>query len=321
MGTPDEVLAWLLDGDVSVQYQTRRDLLDDDPELQSRMVTEGYAAALLAARSPVGGWGRAYYQPKWTSTHYTLLELRNLGLAPDQPIACEAVAGVLRDHLRPDGGIDPGAGWTDTCVNGMALDFCAWFGGHPPSLALMVDWLLDKPLPDGGFNCRADRSGATHSSHHTTVSVLEGLATYLDRGHQHRRTEVEAVIAGCADYLLAHRLFRSHRTGEVIHAEFVRLHHPPRWHFDVLRGLDALAAAGVSWDPRLDDAIAVLSSLRRPDGRWPSGRSWPGETHATLDREHRSRWLTLRALRVLRSFGEAGASSSPSRPPRMHAGQ
>jgi hypothetical protein len=303
MDASEEVVAWLLDGDVSVRYQTRRDLLDDDdPTLQARMSSEGYAAALLAARSAGGGWGRAYYQPKWTSTHYTLLELRNLGLAPDEPVAREAVARVLRDHLRPDGGIDPGAGWSDTCVNGMALSFCSWFGGEPSALARMVDWLLGERLPDGGFNCRADRSGATHSSHHTTVSVLEGLATYLSSGQDHRRPEVESAVSGCADYLLAHRLFRSHRTGEVIHPEFVRLHHPPRWHFDVLRGLDALAAAGVPPDPRMDDALWVLSSLRRPDGTWPPGRTWPGETHVPMDRADRSRCLTLHALRVLRGY-------------------
>jgi len=46
---------------------------------------------------------------------------------------CEKVAALAADghlsldYLRPDGGIDPGAGWTDTCVNGMALGFCAVF--------------------------------------------------------------------------------------------------------------------------------------------------------------------------------------------------
>lgn len=296
----DQVLAWLLDGDIAVEYRTRRDLLDDDrSELQARMATEGYAAALLAARSVGGGWGRAYYQPKWTSTHYTLLELRNLGLARDHAIAREEVGGVLRDHLRPDGGIDPGGGWTDTCINGMALGFCAWFRGDPEALARMTDWLLGQSMPDGGYNCHLHRSGATHASHHTTVSVLEGLTTYLSHGPDHRRAEVETTIAGCADYLLRHRLFRSHRTGEVIHPEFVRLHHPPRWHFDVLRGLDALAAAEVPQDPRMDDALEVLSDLRRADGTWPAGRSWPGRTHVPMDQAHRSRWLTLGALRVL----------------------
>jgi len=303
MEPSDETIAWLLDGDLSVEYQTRRDLLDDDvPELQARMATEGYAAALLAARSAGGGWGRAYYQPKWTSTHYTLLELRNLGLAPDHPVARAAVDAVLRDHLRPDGGIDPGGGWTDTCVNGMALGFCTWFDGDPEALARMVDWLLGQSMRDGGFNCHLHRSGATHPSHHTTVSVLEGLTTYRSRGHDHRRAEVEATMGGCADYLLRHHLFRSHRTGEVIHPEFGRLHHPPRWHFDILRGLDALAAAGVPSDSRMDDGLSLLLSLRRADGTW-SGRSWPGQTHVPLDRADRSRCLTLTALRVLRRYG------------------
>ena len=86
---------------------------------------------------------------------------------------------------------------------------------------------------------------------------------------------MEAATAGAADYFLAHHLFRSHRTGEAIHPEFVRPHHPPRWHFDVFRGLDALRAAGVLRDPRMDDAVEVLLSQRRSDGTWPAGRSWP----------------------------------------------
>jgi hypothetical protein len=133
--------------------------------------------------------------------------------------------------------------------------------------------------------------------------VLEGFATYLSRGHQHRRDEVGTAVGRCADYFLEHRLFRSHRTGEVIHPEFVRPHHPPRWHFDVLRGLDALAAAGVPYDSRMDDALGVLVSLRRSDGTWPAGRTWTGQTHVSMDRALRSRFVTLQAQRVLRTFG------------------
>jgi hypothetical protein len=44
--------------------------------------------------------------------------------------------------------------------------------------------------------------------------------------------------------------------------EFTRLHHPARWHFDVLRGLDALADAGVSHDSRMDAGLELLVGLR-----------------------------------------------------------
>ena len=59
------ILAWLLDGDVSLQYLAYRDLLGQDrPELQRRIAAEGWGAAYLAQRNPDGSWGRGFYQPK-----------------------------------------------------------------------------------------------------------------------------------------------------------------------------------------------------------------------------------------------------------------
>ena len=60
-----------------------RDLLGhEDASLQARIATEGIGAALLAARGQEGHWGRGFYQPKWTSSHYTLLQLSQIGLDP-----------------------------------------------------------------------------------------------------------------------------------------------------------------------------------------------------------------------------------------------
>ena len=55
----------------------------------------------------------------------------------------------------------------------------------------------------------------THASLHTTISVLEGLRHY----ELHRRRKLRAVRAAALrgrEFLLAHRLFRSHRTGEIM---------------------------------------------------------------------------------------------------------
>lgn len=300
-------VAWLLDGDVAVEYQTRRDLLDDDrPDLQARIAQEGYGAQLLAARGPDGHWGRGFYQPKWTSSHYTLLELRELALPRDNPVATGTVTMILTTERGADGGINPSGtiAASDACINGMALGYSAWFGADPALLEGVVDLLLDLRMPDGGFNCRVNRSGATHSSLHTTVCVMEGVTTYLGLGNAYRAEELSEALGSSAEFLLRHRLFRSERTGEVIHPELVRLHHPTRWHFDVLRGLAALAAAGVARDPRMDEALEIVVDRRRPDGRWTAGRSYPGVTHIPAERGNRpSPWVTLNALRVLRRYG------------------
>ena len=73
------ILDWLLSGDVALQYQASRDLLGEDrPDLRARIATEGWGARLLACRNDDGSWGERFYQPKWTSTHYTLLDLKTL---------------------------------------------------------------------------------------------------------------------------------------------------------------------------------------------------------------------------------------------------
>lgn len=305
MPTP-EVIEWLLSGDVAVQYQTTRDLLGrDDPELRARIATEGQGAALLEARGDDGHWGRGFYAPKWTSSHYTLLELKNLALAPDNEAARATVDLILRTEKGPDGGLNPSAGipHSDVCINGMALDYATYFGAPEEQLQSLVDLLLMLRMPDGGFNCRLNRSGARHSSLHTTICTLEGITEYLRHGYTYRADELREAAGEAVEFLLRHRLYRSEQTGKVIDAEFTRMHHPPRWHYDILRALDALRDAGVPHDPRMDEALAFLRARRRPDGRWVANRGYPGMTHVPPTRGGQpSRWVTLIALRVLAAY-------------------
>lgn len=301
-----EVIEWLLSGDVAVQYQTTRDLLGrDDPELRARIATEGLGADVLAARGDDGHWGRGFYQPKWTSSHYTLLELVNLGLPGDNQAARETVDLILRTEKGRDGGLNPSAAIThsDVCINGMALGYSAHFGAAEEQLHSVVDLLLELRMPDGGFNCRLNRSGARHSSLHTTISTVEGITEYLRDGYTHRADELREAAAASVEFLMRHRLYRSEHTGQAIDPEFTRLHHPPRWHYDILRALDALRDARVAHDPRMDDALAVLRARRRADGRWVANRGYPGMTHVPSPRGGQpSRWVTLIALRVLAAY-------------------
>jgi hypothetical protein len=134
---------------------------------------------------------------------------------------------------------------------------------------------------------------------HTTISVLEGLRLLeLHRGRDVR--SLRAAQRRGREFLLVHRLFRSHRTGNVIKSEFARFAFPPRWHYDILRALDYFQAVGAPRDPRLSEAIDIVRSRRREDGRWPLEYSYKGKTHFQLERIGApSRWNTLRALRVL----------------------
>jgi hypothetical protein len=158
-------------------------------------------------------------------------------------------------------------------------------------------------LPDGGWNCRSVR-GDTHSSLHTTISALEALLEYETADGRLARYTREA-RERAHEFLYIHRMFRSHRTGEVIDDRMTRFSFPPQWHYDALRGLDYLRAAGAPKDARVAGAIELVRKRRSADGTWPLQNIYRGTHHFPLESAGRpSRWNTLRALRVLRWWGE-----------------
>ncbi|NNE78198.1 MAG: hypothetical protein HKN31_14140, partial [Pricia sp.] len=124
------IVQWLLEGDFSIQYQVYRDLLSErSNDLRDRIAQEGWGAKFLSKRNPNGHWGREFYQPKWTSTHYTLLDLRNLCISPDNPLIKESITRVLKTCKTADGGIlILKAKKSDVCVNGMFLNYASYFG-------------------------------------------------------------------------------------------------------------------------------------------------------------------------------------------------
>ena len=118
------IIEWLLQGDVSLQYQAHRDLLDNDrPDLQARIAHEGWGAAFLMKQNSNGHWGNGFYQPKWISTHYTLLDIRNLNMPRYCIEAKTAIKLILQNEKGIDGGISPARtiSNSDVCINSLAL--------------------------------------------------------------------------------------------------------------------------------------------------------------------------------------------------------
>ena len=139
---------------------------------------------------------------------------------------------------------------------------------------------------------------------HTTILTLEGIHRYLRTGYRYRADELANAAAESREFLLRHSLFRSDRTGEVIKDEFLRISFPPRWKYNVLRALDHFRAADAPWDERMRDAMDVVLTKRRPDGRWPLQAAHPGQVHFRMEEPRQpSRWNTLIALRVLKTYG------------------
>lgn len=295
-----EVIDWLLQGDPAIRWQVQRDLLSARRPIwraeQARVAQQGWGARLLAERGRDGQWGGGLYTPKWTSTTYTLLELRRLGLPSDHEAAIESANLLLEQRVWMRG---PRSDYWEACVAGFALSAGSWFEADAPAREALVAEVLAAQMPDGGWNCRRPK-GATHSSFHTTINVLEGLRDYIAADGR-RRKEARAAEARAHEFFAQHQLYRSHRTGRVVDVKMTRTPFPPRWRHDVLRTLDYLRAAGAPRDERLRDPIELIEAGRRSDDRWLQQAGQSGRVWLTLEPAGKpGRWNTLRALRVLR---------------------
>ena len=145
----NRLLHWLLEGDVAIQYQVYRDLLGtDNSTLQNRIATEGWGARLLSFRKKEGHWGQRFYQPKWTSTHYTILDLKNLAISQDNGVIKQSIKQVVKTLKGPDGGIFPigKEQKSDVCVNGMFLNYASYFKISSSDLRSIVDFLLEEHI-------------------------------------------------------------------------------------------------------------------------------------------------------------------------------
>ncbi|HEY7975221.1 MAG TPA: hypothetical protein VID72_07755, partial [Ktedonobacterales bacterium] len=227
------------------------------------------------------------------------------GVDPTTDAVRRAIARV-QAHSRWEHDNEPYfEGEVEPCINGQAVAIGAYFGVDVRGI---VNRLLTEQMEDDGWNCEQE-NGSTRGSFDTTINVLEGLLAF------ERATGGDAKVAAARirgqEYLLRRGLLRRLSTGGTITpstGDWLKFSFPNGWHYDILRGLDYLREAGVAPDERIAEALGIVESKRDADGRWPLEHAHHDQLLVDLgEREGEpSRWITLRALRVLRWAGRHG---------------
>jgi len=317
-----DVVQWLLDSDPAIRWQVMRDLLNSPPDQQTavraKIETQGWGGQLFQLQDTNGLWAGGAFIPAgfnekiwrlegqpWTATCWVLTQLREFGLAP----ACDSAQRTVRlvnDHARWEHARERfWEGEVEECINGRTVADGAYFG---VDVSPIVHNLLDVQQPDGGWNCNR-ANGSRVSSFDSTINVLEGLLEYAQQ--RGSTPQLQTARHAGEEYLLHRKLFRRLTTGEVADLQYLKLTYPNRWRHDVLRGLDYFRRASMfdqtPPDQRLAEAIQWVRDRQQPDGRWLMdwelrGRRWfpmapgPGQP---------SRWITLKALRVLKWWDTA----------------
>src|SRR6266550_4311938 len=286
--------------------------------------------ALLSRRHELGKSGttrKVYY--KWQGVHWVLASLADLGY-PREDSSLHAIRDrVFEFWLRPNffrefeadteaeayrgEGVPMIRGRARRCASqqGNALCSLTTLGLADERADALVERLLHWQWPDGGWNCDRHPKADTSSFMETRLPML-GLAAHA---RDHPSSEVSRAVERASEVFLRRRLFRRATTGQIIHRDFVTLHYPLYWHYDILGGLKAMACIGRIRDPRCSEALDLLGSKRLPDGGWPAQRRFykvrPTTFEANSDyvdwggtgSRRMNEWVTVDALAVLRSAG------------------
>ena len=281
------LIDWLLEPDnPSVRYFTLTDILDrsaGDPEvIETRTAISGseIVQTIFARQDPAGWWDTPERATGIKRASGQLLVLSRLGASHDERTGqgCEFVLSKPWLPMRRPVCIVP-------CYTANCLRFLAYFGyGEDPRVEPGWEAMVERLERDDGLICWYQKQ---RPCHWLAVKALWALTSAPDA--QNARTAVTKT----AEALLSHPFDFA---GE--EARWLRFGFP--WYFqsDLLDALEALAACGYAADSRFRALAQKVREKQRNDGRWLLEG---GSTAVRIERKgHPSKWITLKALRVLK---------------------
>jgi hypothetical protein len=323
---------WLLDErDPAVRHLALRWLEDrpeDDPDVRAARAAAMVVAPIapiLQNQDPDGWWFKpgAGYSPKYTGTTWSLIFLDQLGADETDERIRRGCAYLLDRTPTTSGGFGlsgKGAGRPPPstvvhCLNGNLLRALIGLGWlDDPRVAAAVDWQAraivggaeappyHRSATSGpGFRCGVNEDlpcawGAT--------KALLGLARVpADRRSPIVAEAIEAAVTFLMSVDPASAAYPAGWGGVVSRAWF-KPGFPSGYVADVIQVLEALAEVGRAGDPRLAAALAWVRDRQDGDGRWRNEYPYAGKLWADIDQRGAvSKWVTLRACRVLRAAG------------------
>jgi len=286
---------------------------------------EAPVEAILAEQLPDGHWVRRdqFYTAKYRGTVWNLVILAELGADGADPRVRAACEAVLRDAQDPDsGGFSQhrgkraGGGLPSEvipCLTGNMVFSLVRFGMlDDPRVRRALDWITryqrfddgEGEAPSGEPYDRYEMCWGRHTCHMGAVKALKALA---EVPAERRTPAMQATISAGAEYLLRHHIFkRSHDLAKVSKPGWRRFSFPLMYQTDVLEILWILARLEPAYlrDERAREALDLVASKADAEGRWTLQQTFNDRFVVPIETKGEpSRWVTLRALEVLRAAG------------------
>jgi hypothetical protein len=330
----NHVLDWLLAPDSpGVRYLALRDLLDrpeDDPELvaaRQAAHTEGPIAQVLAAMEPDGYWVEPGpgYRPKYRSTVWSVISLAQMGASAEMDARIGRACAYLLDHaLLPEGqfSIQGTPSTTVDCLQGNLCYALLALGYDDPRLEAAFEWMAQTTTGEG-LAPASDRTAprryyagkygplfacGANNKLGCAWGAVKVLLAFGQWPAERRTPLVERAIEQGVEWVLSiDPATAAYPTGytDKPSGNWWKFGFPVFYVTDLLQLVEALVGLGHGRDPRLANTLDLIRDKQDAQGRWPLEYSYAGKTWIDVGPKRKpNKWVTLRALRVLKAVGE-----------------
>jgi len=318
---------WLLEeNNPSVRYFALKQLLgkkENDPDVldaRIKIMDSAPVLKILGKQESGGHWGKQddfYVRSKYKGTVWSFLVLAELGAdGEDERIrkAAEFIFAWSQDResggfaymgTEKNGGRHSGV---LPCLTGNMVFSMIRFGLlEDPRVKDALGYISkyqrfddqQKPPDEWPYN-KYEGCYGKHTCHMGAAKALKALAEVPPT---ERTTEMKDTLDAGAEYFLIHHIYkRSHDLSKLSKPGWLRFGFPLMYQTDVLELLDLLTGLGYR-DPRMQPAVDLVVEKQDDRGRWLMQNSMNGRMAASIERKGKpSKWVTLRALKVLSRF-------------------
>ncbi len=320
-------LAWLLEPDAAnpgVRYFALRDLLGRPPdapdvlEARSAIMASGPVPAILAAQQPAGYWEKpdnGYI--KYRGTHWQIILLGELGADPGDERVRRGCEYLFEHSIAGNGAFaynrNPVPSGVIPCLSGNRLQAVIRLGYlEDPRVQRALDWQARAITGEGVTYHKSGTSGpdfacAVNAGQPCAWGGTKALKALAEVPTAQRSPAVQRAVERGAQFLLRYDLAKADYpyTGNISSTWF-KLGFPLSYWSDVLETLGVLVALGHGGEGRLAGAYRWLLDKQDAQGRWPLENALNGKMWVDIEKKGKpSKWITLRALRVVKGMAEA----------------
>lgn len=325
-------LPWLLESENScIRYLALRDLFDlspDDKKLKSARRSahkEGPIAVVLSTMEKEGYWVKSGpgYNPKYRSTVWSMILLAQLGALTSEDKRVEQACKYVLDQMAEGGqftSITAGApSGTIDCLQGNLLWSLMELGCDDPRMDKAYEWMArtvtgegiapmeekDAPVRYYAYKCGPTFACGVNNKFPCAWGGVKVMLAFSKLPVSKRTLLIKRAIKQGVDFFFGIDPITAKyptRDDTKPNRAWWKFGFPVFYVTDLLQLAEAMIGLGYGSDTRLTNTLTMIREKQNEHGQWLMEYEYTGKTWLDFgEKKQPNKWVTLRAMRVLRN--------------------